>query len=303
MSNEKVLVSKYGSPDRPLKIGDIAIPCYVLENEKRVIAHSGMLIALGMSPTSGSGGGARRLEQFALSNRINPFISSDLMSRINQPIKFRLGGIIASGYDATILVDICNAIMDARKAGVLTARQELTAERSEMLVRAFAKTGIIALVDEATGYQEVREKDALKQFLDKFLLAEEAKWVKTFPDDFFEMIFRMKGWTWHYASTKKPQVVGHYVNDLVYARIAPEVLKELRQKNPSIPGRGRKHKHTQFINVDFGHPKLREHLFSLVALGRASGFNWNNFNRMVQRAFPKFNKDGSQSPELPLDID
>ena len=36
-----------------------------------------------------------------------------------------------------------------------------TALRAEMLVRALAKVGIIALVDEATGYQDIRDQDTL----------------------------------------------------------------------------------------------------------------------------------------------
>lgn len=296
----KLLEASFGSPDRPLRIGDIEIPCYVLNNEKRVLVLGEMIKALGMAPGSAGKGGNDRLASFASGNRVKPFIPNELMNMIENPIRFKppTGGVIAYGYEATILIDICNSILDANKAGVLQKQQSHIAERADVLIRSFAKTGIIAVIDEVTGFQAAREKDALQQFLDKFLLEENAKWVKTFPDEFFEMIFKMKGWTWHYASTKKPGVVGHYINDLVYSRIAPNVLTDLKVKNPVIKPGYRKYKHPQFISSEFGHPKLKEHLSALIALGKGSAFNWNTFKRLVARAFPKFAPDGSSAPEL-----
>ena len=285
----KILEARYGSPDRPLKIGDFEIQCYVLEDEKRVLVQKGMLAALGMSLSGGYEKGVHRLAQFTQQNRIKPYVDKDLRSRIETPIKFKIaGGAVGSGYNATILVDICNAIMDARKAGVLTARQLHFADRAEMLVRAFAKTGIIALVDEATGYQKLRDRDALQRFFEKALQEEQAAWIKTFQDDFFEMIFRMRGWTWHYASTKKPGVVGRYINDIVYDRIAPDLAKELKQLAKDKKTGKRKGKLFQHLTPEYGHPKLTEHLSAVTALGRASGYNWTNFKRLLERAFPKF---------------
>ncbi len=284
----KVLEAKFGAPDKPLKVGDIELQCYVLNDEKRVLVQRGLQSGLGMS-TGGGTGGAQRIIQFIDTKSISPFITNELRSRINKPIKFSTpSGAIAHGYEATILIDICDAIIESRKQGLLHKYQTHIAERAEMLLRAFAKTGIIALVDEATGYQEVREKDALKKFLEKFLIEEKGKWVKTFPDEFFEIIFKMKGWTWYYANSgKKPQVMGHYINDFVYSRIGPTVLDELRVRNPKDEKGNRKGKHTQWLTVDYGHPKLKEHLNILIALGKASGYNWNNFKRLVQRALPK----------------
>ncbi|HGN3509251.1 TPA: hypothetical protein ACKSJL_004093, partial [Providencia stuartii] len=58
-----------------------------------------------------------------------------------------------NGYEASILVDICDAFMQARKEIDLSPRQSIIAEQCEMLIRSFAKVGIISLIDEATGYQ------------------------------------------------------------------------------------------------------------------------------------------------------
>ncbi len=141
--------------------------------------------------------------------------------------------------------------------------------------------------------------------MQKFLDEEKGKWVKTFPDEFFEAIFKMKKWNWEMANKgQKPQVVGHYINNYVYSRLAPQVLVELRKINPKSDDGKRKGKHTQWIDIDFGHPKLKGHLDILIAFSKAAGYNWNNWHRMVERALPKFNQDGSVSQELPFnDLD
>lgn len=289
MKKEKTVEAKYGSPDRPLVIGNIEIPCYVLENGKRVITQTGFLTALGLQYRGGGKGSPARLAQFVTGQRLSPFISNELKDLTTNPINFKTHtGSLAYGYEATILVDVCNAVMEAKKQGALQKQQQHLAENAEMLIRAFAKTGIIALIDEATGYQQVREKDALKHFLEKFLQDEMGKWVKTFQDDFFEMIFKMKGWTWHYASQKKPQVVGHYINDFVYSRLGPEILKELKVRNKNAVTGKKKGANHQFLTPDLGHPALRERLAILTAFGKATGYNWNNWKRMVERTFPKF---------------
>jgi hypothetical protein len=292
----KLLESICGAPDKPLIIGDFEIPCYILENEKRVITQGGLLTALGMSTGGANKAGTRKIDEFLDNTAINPFIDKDVIERVKNVIPFKIqgGGNTAYAYDATILVDICAAVLESERNGKLHKAHKHIAIRAAMLYKAFAKVGIIALIDEATGYEKLRSKNTLQNFLDKFLLEERAKWIGTFPDEFFEVIFKMKGWTWNYASTKKPSVVGHYINNFVYSRIAPKVLDELKDKNPVIEtnsGKHRKYKHTQFISPDYGHPILKEHLHAIIALAKGAGFNWLNFQRLINRAFPKYGKD------------
>lgn len=240
-----------------------------------------------------------RIAQFASSSQLSPLISKELKECIEKPIEFTSMTSVAKGYEATILVDICDAVIEARKIGVLQKQQRHIADRAELLMRAFAKVGIIALIDEATGFQEEREKTALKQFLEKFLKEEKGKWIKTFDDSFFEAIFRMKGWDWETAAKgQKPGVVGTYINNYVWARIAPGVLRELKRINPKDENGKRKGKNPQFIDTDFGHPKLKEHINLLTVLAKASGYNWANWDRMINRALPKFESDGSAAQEL-----
>lgn len=284
---DKVLKAEYGAPERPLKIGTQEIPCYVLEDGKRVLVQSGMLSALNMK--SGSAGRALsgdRLTKFISTKAISSFVSNDLYDRIRNPIKFKTpNGNDAYGYEATLLPDICDAVLDARISGKLNFQQKHIAIACEVLVRAFAKVGIIALVDEATGFQYVRAREALEEVLEKFISDELLKWTKTFPDEFYQNLFRLRGWKYSPFSVKRPILVGKLTNDIVYERLAPAVLEELKKKNPKNLKGKRKHKYFQWLTEDIGNPKLREHLASVTALMKAAT-KWDEFKRMINRALP-----------------
>lgn len=283
-----------------LKINDAELDVAVLENGQRIITQKAVFTALAR-PARGN---ARviNVPVFMDAQNLQPFIDADLRAVIKKVDYEDKNGKIQQGYDANILPLVSDLYLKARSAGVLTKGQSDTAMKAEMLVRSLAKVAIQALIDEATGYQEVREKDALQQFLSKFLNEERAKWVKTFPDEFFESLFKMKGLNWTLANKgKKPQYIGHYINNYVYSRLAPQVLSELRKINPKHEGGKRKAKHTQYIDIDYGHPKLKEHLSILIAFAKATGYNWSNWSRMVERALPKFEQDGSATQEIPFD--
>ena len=206
---EKVLAAVYGAPDRPLKIGDIEIPCYVLEGDIRVLSQRGLQTGIGMSISGGSAG-EQRLPRFIESIVSKGIEANDLTARIREPIKFVPpgGGSIAYGYEATILVDICDAVLAARKAGgILQKQQEHIADQCEILLRGFARLGIIALIDEATGFQYARARQALEQILDRFLRKELGRWAKRFPDEFYENMYRLRGWDYQNFNTARPGIV------------------------------------------------------------------------------------------------
>jgi hypothetical protein len=280
--------AKYGSPDRPLKIGSLEIPCYVLDDGRRVITQAGVLSALEMSSGSATKGGGDRLTNFATTKSLNPFVSIGLLEMIKNPIRFRGHGSLSYGYEATILAEICDAVLASREADQLNHQQQHIAKQAEILVRAFAKVGIVALVDEATGYQEIRNREALQEILKRFISQELLEWVRTFPMDFYKQIFRLKGWNWN--DGRMSPIVGSIVNDLVYARLAPGVLEELRKRNPVTETGHRKHKHFQHLTKDVGHPELTRHLYELIGMARAFSLGqWEQYYQLVNRTFPKIN--------------
>jgi hypothetical protein len=276
----------HGSPDSPLRIGSVEIPCYVLSDGRRVLVQRSMIGALGMS-LGGSSQGRDRLAKFAGQERLKSYVPKSLSSGTLSPIEFRTPqGNRALGYEATVLADICDAVLEARKAGKLTAKQQHIAAQCEILVRGFARVGIIALVDEATGYQADRARDALAKILQAFVAKELRKWVKTFPGEFYQELFRLRGLPYD-GSVKKPQYIGHLTNDLIYSRLAPGVLEELRRLTPRDEKGKLKHRLFQHLTDDIGHPKLREHLASVTTLMKATS-QWDQFMAMMDRALPRY---------------
>ncbi len=281
----KTLKAEYGDPKKPLKIGDQEIQCYVLENEKRVLVRDRMIKSLGMHGGGGKAG-LHRLAQFIAGKSINPFVSKELTYSIENPVKFKPpSGGVAYGYEATILADICDVVLEARKAGALQKQQQHIADQCEALMRGFAMVGIVALVDEATGYQEVRSRNALHKLLEAYISKKLLGWAKTFPDEFYKEIFRLRGWD-YYQTQKKPMLVGKLTNTIVYEKLSKNVLKELRKKNPKNEKGRRPHKMFQWLTDDIGNPHLKAHLQQVIVLMRISP-NWDIFMRHLNRAFPE----------------
>lgn len=286
----------FGTPDKKLKLGNRELECYVLEDGKRVLSGRGMQEALGLGQAHGG-----LLKDFLAQDPIKLYIDNDLAMEFANPVRFMRpgrGGKLALAYEATVLPRICDAVLEARKrkSGLLGKRQREIAEQCEVIMRVLAKVGIIALVDEVTGYQEVRDRTALQKILEAYLLKEFAAWAKRFPDEFYKELFRLRGWKWDGMSVARPAYVGKLTNDLVYERLAPGILDELKRRNPKDEDGYRKHRHHQLLTEDIGHPALAQHLHATLALMRASN-NWTGFYGMMERALPK------KTGQLPLLIE
>lgn len=289
--------------DGVLKIGDAELPCAVLEDGTRLLNQAETLEALGRSRRAKGGSGAvDELPPFLAAGNLEPFIDDDLR-RSTTPVIFTPlhggGGRAGSrqiGYRAEILPKLCEVMLQARDAGALRANQQRLAIQADILMRGLARVGIIALVDEATGYQDIRAREALAEILEAFIATELQPWTRTFPPDFYKHLFRLRGWSYNPVSVKRPSYVGKLTNDLVYERLAPGVLDELREKNPADEKGRRKWKHFQWLTGDVGHPRLREHIFAVIALMRAAT-TWDGFYRGLQRALPK------QNETIPLPFD
>lgn len=290
--------------DGTLIIAGVSLPCVVLEDGTRVLSMRGVNKALGR----GRGGseyrrkledGGAQLPGFLSPNDLKPFVGNELTVALSSPLEYKPphGGRTAFGVEAGLLPKICEVWLDAKDAGALSSvAHKRIAATAQILMRGLAHVGIIALVDEATGYQEIRDRLALQAILDKYLRKELAAWAKRFPNEFYEQIFRLKGWQWQGMKINRPSVVGKYTNDIVYERLAPGILKELRERNPKDETGQRKAKHHQWFTEDVGHPALAQHLHAVIGFMRATS-NWEQFYRFLQRAFPK----RGENIELPLE--
>jgi hypothetical protein len=300
--SEPELKATHGSEEHPLRIGDIEIPCYVLEDGRRVLQQTGLIRGLNMSHGGSYSTGGDRLAKFAAQGRLKAFVSNELVERTAEPIKFRTPrGSLAYGYEATVLADLCEAILAARQTGILQKQQTHIAERAEILVRGFARVGIIALVDEATGYQRDRAQDALAKILEAFIAKELQPYVRTFPSAYYEEMFRLRGLDYPNDSVKRPQYFGTLTNNIVYERLAPGVLEELRRITPKREGGGYKQHLFRRLTANVGYPKLREHLGSVVTAMKLSD-GWREFMTKLDRLHPRF-RDMETENDAQLDFD
>lgn len=278
-----------------LPIGDMTLDCAVLNDKDRTRVLSERAVTKGLG---GKRGGAhwRRKKQnpgganlpvFVSANNLKPFIDNELMVALSTPMEYHTkSGAKANGIKAGLLPQICNVFLKARDANALHPSQIEMAKKADILTRGLAHVGILALVDEATGFQYDRAKTALAEILEQFITNELRPWVKTFPDDFYTEMFRLKGWQYLPVPKGKPAIVGKYTNDIVYARLAPAVLGELKKVTPKNRKGQYKARFHQSLTENIGFQKLKEHLAAVTALMRASA-NWSKFNSLLNRALPR----------------
>lgn len=263
------------------------IPCYVLPDGRRVLSGRGFMAAFDIR--SKSTGIAPRLAKIFNEHIMSPLIYNDILMPLQNPIRFRdTSNRMSAGYEAEMLIRFCEIFLKAREQqAIRTQMGHRYARVSESLIRAAAQVGIVALIDEATGFQSSRDRDALQRLMGQYIRADLREWVKTFPDEYYEQIGRLKNWP-NLLTGKRPGVLGHITNDVVYARLAPGIVRELQRLNPWLPEGGRDHKHHQHLSDDVGYPELKALLTGVIALMRASQ-TWDGFERLIERSYPRFN--------------
>lgn len=296
----KAALVKWATPqathEGTLDIGGIKIPCAVLPDGTRLLSRAGFIRAIGRR---GKAKGGRKYDRelevpvFLTAENLQPFVPQELTEN-SKPLVYRplAGGSAVLGYRYDLLPLVCNVFLDAREAGALHANQIHIADQCRILSRGFAAVGLAALIDEATGFEAVRDRLALQRILDAYLSRELAAWAKRFPDDFYKEIFRLRGWAYEAKTAKErgkgygPRVIAKYTNDFVYARLAPGILDQLKVINPADERGRRKAKHHQHLTFDIGHPALAQHLHAVIGLMRASD-SWEQFKTMLDRVFPR----------------
>jgi hypothetical protein len=301
---KKAAAARWGGEEIPqaeftgeLKIGEMVFPCSVLSDGTRILTQSDFMKGMGMyysgwvAKNRTQEEGSAEIPHFLAFKTLKPFVEKHLGDMQSIILKYRTStGGTAHGIKAEIIPKICEIWMDAEESTSLGVRQRQIAIKAKLIMRSLAHIGIIALVDEATGYQAVRPKDALQMYLEKIIRKELAAWAKKFPDEFFENIYKLKGWPWPGMKKNRYSVVAYYIRDLVYERIAPGLLTELENKTPKNDSGNRSNKMHQWLTDDVGNPMLAQHLHSLIMFQRlaiSSGFGWNKYVKMVDQAMPK----------------
>lgn len=255
------------------------LPCFVLKDGTRVLSSRGMQEALKIVDENDRWKwSANRLGEFLSQKSLQPFINKEKGVGNFQPIIcYDENNVRIHGHEATKLVDVCKAVLEARKESrtkgkTLTTRQEIVANQGEILLGAFAKVGIIALIDEATGYQYEREKLELQVILKAFISEEVLKWQKTFPWTFYKEIFRLWGLPFTVDNIKRPGFIGTLTNELVYKNMPKGtiVLERLKEKTPKTKGGNYRYRFHQSLTPEIGREELKRVIYTVEALASIS---------------------------------
>lgn len=278
-----------------IKLGDLVIECAVLEDGRRVISERAMTRAFG-----GKRGGShwKRIKEggaylpvYLSAKNYLPYIGSELQSQLSAPIKYKTQrGSVANGIEAALLPKICDVFLKTRDADALHPSQIPMSVQADIIMRGLATVGIVALIDEATGYQRDRANDALAQIMEAFVAKELQPWVKTFPDEYYEELHRLRDLEYPPEKVGKwPQYFGKITNDIVYDRLAPGIRKALKQSVPKdASGRHKTQLHRK-LTKELGHPKLKEYMSSLVTIMRLSS-DYEDFKDKLDTIHEKYDE-------------
>ena len=250
----------------PVKIFDIELDCYIFADGTAVLNKGKMMKAIGRS---WKGTSRTKRPNFVGAVNLQPFIRLELEEKL-KGIDFYDGSKLISGYHADILPLVCNVYLEAREAGVLSPTQLPIAQRCEILVRSFARVGIVALIYEQLGFERYKHPEALRILIESYLSEEVRRWAKEFPDELFFHMDRLYG-NIMTSSRNRPKYYAKFIRKYIYDPIEQgEVLQELDNRNPTNEKGLRSYRHHSHLNVEKGLPALKSQIWQVIALLKTS---------------------------------
>ena len=262
MSKELIANSQNVKPQNAshvgiLDLGGVQVDCAGLDDGTRVISTRGMHRALGRTVQPSREVGVHKNRRFVGSERLNPFVSEDLKVCTRNPIEYIVNGGAAVGIPAHALPLICKVWLDAREAGALHHKQAHIAQRAQRIIIGLAQVGVIALVDEATGYELHRAPGELQSHLRGFIQTAPRAWQREFPPEFSSQLYRLTGLPNDQSTSGHPQVFATYTNQIIYDRMPAGFREAMNTLNPTTESGSRARRIHQYLTPEQGVPELR----------------------------------------------
>ena len=287
------------SHDGPLQIGDALLVAAVLPNGKRLLSQGTVLQAIGRSrtPKAGTGGFSTvdGLPFFLQAETLKPFISEELMMSTT-PILFRLkSGQKTVGYDAMLLPMVCEVYLKLRDACLekekpeerrIPKQYEKSIKACDQLMRGLARRGIIALVDDATGYRADQIKEDVLRVIAEYMSPRLVTLAARFRPEFFEAVYRLHGWEYRRGTTQHPQYTGKFITKFIYEPLPPGVLEEMKERLPKNENGNRRSQLWRTLSEGTGIPHLDKQINDVMLMMELSDSK-SDFERMFERKFGK----------------
>jgi hypothetical protein len=285
----------FGSESLKLKLGNLALSCYILENGQRVLTKTSVQKALGYDGKS-----ENWLFEFLMHiNRLTP-VEPVILEALSKDAVFQINNaeITATKYgvSANLFVEACNAIIKAKEDGFLFISELKYAKSAETIIKAIGDADIEKLIDYASGFDLFRQnhKEALMRFMITNYNKEYPVWIKSFPNNFIEAILAFKSWNWKELN-ENAEKIGAYFNHILFSRVEDVIFENLESSKPKMKYR-KKNTPEQYIE----HPDLKAQIQAITALIRASGKNQTIFEQLINKSFPNkrdLMADASQKQE------
>jgi hypothetical protein len=272
-----------------ITLGNVIIPCYVLEDGTRVLSGRAMQESLKMVDEEDKikGTAGTRLTRYLEQKSLQPFIYKDKEPDHFEPLICYRGEQKINGYEATVLADVCDAFLDARKNINLSSRQRIIADQCEILIRGFARVGIIALIDEATGYQYDRERFELQKILNAYISDEILKWQLTFTDEFYKQVYRL--WDLPFIPKyikNKPSFIGKLTTKYIYEGLPKGIISKIKENTGKTEKGNWKYKWHQSLTPEIGREHLKKQIIEVTTLMEVSQSR-EQFNSLFQQKYNK----------------
>lgn len=263
----------------------IDVDCYVIDDDQKtaVISQRGMGAALGLSQLSGSS-----FPRFIKSKNLGPYLGEELTQKLENPLIFQgptSGGGNTPfdkiyGFDVTILIDICKAIISAAADKKMQSNQAGIVRQAHIILNASAKAGIKGLVYALTGYDATKE-ETIAAF--KFYVQQEAReYEKEFPNQLYQQWYRL--YEIPKPERNHPWKFKHLTVNQVYIPLAKSngKIHELIVKQKGQSGFKWAKLH-QFLS-EVGVKALRTHLGQLLGIAQISN-NKEEYEKHVNKVF------------------
>ncbi len=273
-----------------ITLGEFPIPCYVLEDGTRVLSTSAMQKALGVIGNEPNQRSSKRLDEILTSKAVSRFITDDMVSSKLTPITCIYGNKKINGYEAMALPELCEIMLQVRDYAnennlELGSRQQLVIAQSDLIIRSLARVGIIALIDEATGYQYQREHFELQKILNAYISAEIVKWQLTFTDDFYKQVYRLWGLPFIPKYIKnKPSFIGKLTTKYIYDQLPKGVVDKIKETTGKTEKGNWKYKWHQSLTPEVGREHLKKQIIEVSTLMSISQSK-EQFNSLFQQKY------------------
>ena len=199
-------------------------------------------------------------------------VNAQMLEKIQEPMRFQWSPrgaqppVIVNGFDVTLLIDVCKAVVQAEAAGQLHRQQAEVARQAHIILAASAKAGTKGLVYALAGYDATKE-EVIAAF--KFYVREEARdYEKEFPDQLYEEWYRL--YELPKPEKNKPWKFKHLTLNQVYRPLAKSNGKilELTESQREDSNAHSKRLH-QFLS-EIGVKALRNQLGQVLGIARIS---------------------------------